>query len=82
MRHALVLMIAGLLSTAAAGREAGDATARRIPVPDRATRVVAAAPAAAVVLYVLSPDLMVARRGPMRANSSVPPPAICPSSAA
>ena len=58
-RHALVLMIMGLLSTAAAGREAGDATGRRILVPDRVTRVLAAGPTAAVALYVLAPDLMV-----------------------
>ncbi len=58
-RHALVLMIMGLLSTAAAGREVGDATGRRIQVPDRVERVMAAGPTAAVALYVLAPDLMV-----------------------
>jgi iron complex transport system substrate-binding protein len=58
-RHALVLMIMGLLSTALAAGETGDATGRRIPVPDRIARVMAAGPTAAVVLYVLAPDLMV-----------------------
>jgi iron complex transport system substrate-binding protein len=67
-RHALVLMIMGLLSTAAAGREAGDATGRRILVPDRVTRVMAAGPTAAVVLYVLAPDLMVAWPSAPRLN--------------
>jgi iron complex transport system substrate-binding protein len=67
-RHALVLMIMGLLSTAAAGREAGDATGRRILVPDRVTRVMAAGPTAAVVLYVLAPDLMVAWPSAPRPN--------------
>src|SRR4029077_7903108 len=58
MRHALVLMIVSLLSTALAAREIGDATGRRIPHPDRVERVMAAGPTAAVVLYVLAPDLM------------------------
>ncbi len=58
MRHALVLMIVGLLSTAVAARETEDATGRRIPIPDRVGRVMAAGPTAAVVLYVLAPDKM------------------------
>src|SRR5258706_9889650 len=58
-RHALVLMIMGLLSAAAAGREAGDATGRRIQVPDRVERVMAEGPTGGVALYVLAPDLMV-----------------------
>jgi iron complex transport system substrate-binding protein len=52
-------MIMGLLSTAAAGRETGDAAGRPVPVPDRLARVMAAGPIAAAALYVLAPDLVV-----------------------
>src|SRR5258706_5006777 len=74
-RHALVLMIMGLLSTAAAGREAGDATGRRIQVPDRVERVMAAGPTAAGGPYVLAPHLMVGwpRAPPAHEPAFIPP---------
>jgi iron complex transport system substrate-binding protein len=59
MRLAFVLMIASLLSTGLAAREITDATGRRVPVPDRVERVMAAGPNAAVALYVLAPEKMV-----------------------
>jgi iron complex transport system substrate-binding protein len=59
MRHAFVLMIASLLSTGLAAREITDATGRRVSVPNRVERVMAAGPNAAVVLYVLAPDKMI-----------------------
>jgi iron complex transport system substrate-binding protein len=57
-------MILGLLSTELlptrlAAREIEDATGRRVSVPDRVERIMAAGPTAAVVLYVLAPDKMV-----------------------
>jgi len=58
MRHAFVL-IACVLSTGLAARELTDATGRRISVPDRIERVMAAGPNAAVALYVLAPEKMV-----------------------
>jgi len=59
IRHAFVLMIVSSLSTGLAAREVTDATGRRVPVPDRVERVMAAGPSAAVALYVLAPQKMV-----------------------
>ncbi len=53
------VLAAALLSTGVAARELEDATGRRVAVPDRVERVMAAGPTAAVVLYVLAPQKMV-----------------------
>ena len=47
------------MSTGLAAREVEDATGRRVTVPDRVERVMAAGPTAAVVLYVLAPEKMI-----------------------
>jgi len=60
--------VACILSTALAAREVEDATGRRIAVPDQVTRVMAAGPTAAVVLYVLAPDKMIAWPSAPRPN--------------
>jgi iron complex transport system substrate-binding protein len=59
VRHAFVLMIISVLSTAVAAGEVKDATGRRVAVPEHVARIMAAGPNAAVVLYVLAPDKMV-----------------------
>ena len=59
MRQVL-LLAATLMSTALAAREVADATGRRVTLPDRVERVMAAGPTAAVVLYVLAPEKMIA----------------------
>jgi iron complex transport system substrate-binding protein len=67
LRQALVLA-AALMSTGLAAREVEDATGRRVVVPDRVERVMAAGPTAAVVLYVLAPDRMIAWPSAPRPN--------------
>jgi len=64
----LAVLLVGLLSTGLAARELEDATGRRITVPDRVERVMAAGPTAAVVLYVLAPDKMIAWPSAPRPN--------------
>ncbi len=54
-----LFLVAALLSTGLAAREVEDATGRRVTVPERVERVMAAGPTAAVVLYVLAPDKMI-----------------------
>jgi iron complex transport system substrate-binding protein len=55
------IAIVGLLlaGTAAGAVDVQDATGRMVTVPDRVERVMAAGPAAAVVLYVLAPEKMI-----------------------
>jgi len=67
LRQALIAA-ACLLSTALAAREVEDATGRRIVLPDQVTRVMAAGPTAAVVLYVLAPGKMIAWPSAPRPN--------------
>ena len=67
-RQALVLAAALLVSSALAAREVEDATGRRVAVPDRVERVMAAGPTAAVVLYVLAPGKMIAWPSAPRPN--------------
>jgi len=59
----ILSVVAGLLSmggvSALAAREITDATGARIALPDHVTRVMAAGPTAAVVLYVLAPAAMI-----------------------
>jgi iron complex transport system substrate-binding protein len=64
VRHLYLLAIVAWLSTAlwtpsASALEIADATGRRLVVPDKIERVMAAGPNAAVVLYVLAPEKMV-----------------------
>ena len=61
LRCVIVLAIAGVMSSGAGARdrEFVDATGRKVEVPERVQRVMAAGPTAAVVLYVLAPDKMV-----------------------
>jgi iron complex transport system substrate-binding protein len=64
MWHLLLLAIATCLSMPlmlepSAAREIVDATGRRVTVPDKVDRVMAAGPNAAVVLYVIAPEKMV-----------------------
>src|SRR5215831_18768619 len=67
LRQVLVLA-AALLSTGVAAGEVEDATGRRVAVPDRVERVMAAGPTAAVVLYVLAPEKMIAWPSAPRPN--------------
>src|SRR5207342_978521 len=67
-RQAFVLAVACLLSAPLAAREVEDATGRRVSVPDQVTRVMAAGPTAAVVLYVLAPEKMIAWPSAPRPN--------------
>ena len=48
--------------------EIADATGRTITVPDRVERLMAAGPTAAVVLYVLAPEKMIAWPSAPRPN--------------
>src|SRR5690349_685896 len=68
LRQGLVLAVACVLSSAVAAREVEDATGRRVAVPDRVERVMAAGPTAAVVLYVLAPEKMIAWPSAPRPN--------------
>ncbi len=60
-RTALGLLAAGTVSRSgrAEPRVLDDSVGRRVSVPDRATRVLAAGPPAAVLLYALAPEAMV-----------------------
>jgi iron complex transport system substrate-binding protein len=68
LRQGLVFAAACLVSTTLAAREVEDATGRRVAVPDQVTRVMAAGPTAAVVLYVLAPEKMIAWPSAPRPN--------------
>src|SRR5262249_36047988 len=68
LRQGLVLAVVCVLATAVAAREVEDATGRRVAVPDRVERVMAAGPTAAVVLYVLAPEKMIAWPSAPRPN--------------
>ncbi|MDO9711124.1 ABC transporter substrate-binding protein [Paracraurococcus lichenis] len=57
-RALLAASLAGLAAPARAERRVGDATGRRIGVPDRIARVVPAGPPAAILLYTLAPELL------------------------
>ena len=64
----ILLLAAILMSTGLAAREVEDATGRRVTLPDRVERVMAAGPTAAVVLYVLAPHKMIAWPSAPRPN--------------
>lgn len=53
------LLIAGLNPASVFARPFIDAAGRKVEVPDRVTRVLAAGPPASVLLYTLAPDKMV-----------------------
>jgi iron complex transport system substrate-binding protein len=57
-RTLLAAAFAGLAAPARADRQIGDATGRRIAVPDRITRAFPAGPPAAILLYTLAPDTL------------------------
>ncbi len=59
-RCRLALLLAGLalLANPAAARTVTDSAGRSVAVPDRIAKVFAAGPPAAVLLYVLAPELM------------------------
>src|SRR5262249_5039094 len=60
-RSALALLGAGVLTRAirAESRLAVDSAGRNLSLPDRVSRVFVAGPPAAVLMYVLAPDMMV-----------------------
>src|SRR5258708_31615801 len=60
-RAALAFLASGLLArpTLAQGRTLADSVHRRVVVPDRVARVMAAGPPASILLYVLAPEAMV-----------------------
>ena len=59
MRHSIVIAFLSVLPSLAWAAEVTDSAGRRVPVPDRVERVMAAGPNAAVVLYVLAPEKMI-----------------------
>ena len=70
---------------AARAADVRDATGRKVTVPDRVERVMAAGPTAAVVLYVLAPEKMIGWPSAPRPNEReyiLPAAATCPSTAA
>ena len=56
---AWLLAVGPLAALPASAREVTDSVGRKIEVPDRVERVMAAGPAAAVLLYVLAPEKMI-----------------------
>lgn len=68
MRY-LIVFVSLLVSVGGArGAEVKDATGRMVAVPDRVERIMAAGPTAAVVLYVLAPEKMIAWPSAPRPN--------------
>src|SRR5262245_16531008 len=58
IRFAMAFLFAlfGILPTVAQARSITDAAGRKVEIPDRITRVLAAGPPAAVLIYALAPD--------------------------
>jgi iron complex transport system substrate-binding protein len=54
-----VIVLLGCLLTAASAREVTDSAGRKVEVPDRVERVMAAGPPASVLVYVLAPEKMI-----------------------
>ncbi|MBK1661831.1 ABC transporter substrate-binding protein [Paracraurococcus ruber] len=76
-RRALLLGLAGIgLAAPSLAREVADATGRRIAVPDRVARVLAAGPPAAILLWSLAPEMLAGwpGRGPRPAELAFLPP--------
>jgi iron complex transport system substrate-binding protein len=59
MIHPVVLALYLACAVPAAARDVVDSVGRRVAVPDRVEKVMAAGPNAAVVLYVLAPEKMI-----------------------
>jgi iron complex transport system substrate-binding protein len=55
----IACLLAGPLATPLSAREVTDSVGRKVDVPDRVERVMAAGPTAAVLLYVLAPEKMI-----------------------
>ncbi|MEZ2126142.1 MULTISPECIES: iron ABC transporter substrate-binding protein [unclassified Sinorhizobium] len=53
---AIIFAFFGILPTIAQARSITDAAGRKVEIPDKVTRVLAAGPPAAVLTYVLAPD--------------------------
>lgn len=53
---AIIFALFGILPTIAQARSITDAAGRKVEIPDKVTRVLAAGPPAAVLTYVLAPD--------------------------
>ena len=66
MWQLFVIVMVSLVSGTLWAAEIEDATGRRIAVPDRVERVMAAGPPATVVLYVLAPEKMIGWTAPPR----------------
>jgi iron complex transport system substrate-binding protein len=62
----LTVSVVSVVSGAVSAAEIEDATGRKIAVPDRVERVMAAGPPASVVLYVLAPEKMIGWTAPPR----------------
>ena len=68
MWQLFVILLVSLLARPLAAAEVEDATGRKVKVPDRIERVMAAGPPATVVLYVLAPEKMIGWTAPPRPN--------------
>jgi iron complex transport system substrate-binding protein len=66
MWQLFVIVMVSLFSGSLWAAEIEDATGRKIMVPDRVERVMAAGPPATVVLYVLAPEKMIGWTAPPR----------------
>jgi len=66
MWQLFVILMVSLLSGPLLAAEVTDATGRKVAVPDRIERVMAAGPPATVVLYVLAPEKMIGWTAPPR----------------
>jgi iron complex transport system substrate-binding protein len=64
MWQLFVILVVSLLSGPLVAAEVTDATGRKVAVPDRVERVMAAGPPATVVLYVLAPEKMIGWTAP------------------
>ena len=68
MRYLFVLLNLFISATCCPAADIKDATGRVVAVPEQVSRVMAAGPAAAVVLYVLAPEKMIAWPSAPRPN--------------
>src|SRR5579863_2176794 len=66
MWQLFVIAMVSVLAWTAGAAEIEDATGRKVAVPDRVERVMAAGPPATVVLYVLAPEKIIGWTAPPR----------------
>jgi len=59
LRPLLTLLLAALLPAMASARIVTDSAGRKVDVPDSVTRVFAAGPPAAILVYILAPDKLI-----------------------